>query len=102
MYSNHVTSIFTRGATMSAQVAALASAPAQPLRLVDQLRALAMSQFGRSEPGERYADWARRFILFHGKRHPRELGMTEIGGFLEHLAPSEKDPLRSREQAREA
>ena len=30
--------------------------------------------------------WARQFILFHGKRHPREMGEAEVGAFLSHLA----------------
>ena len=33
-----------------------------------------------------YIDWIRRFILFHGKRHPREMGAPELTGFLSHLA----------------
>lgn len=33
-----------------------------------------------------YVDWARRFILFHGKRHPREMGVHEVEAFLTHLA----------------
>jgi len=33
-----------------------------------------------------YVDWTRRFILFHGKRHPRDLGATEVQAFLSHLA----------------
>ena len=71
-------------------------------RLLDQVRALALIRFGRPEPGDRYAAWALRFIVFHGKRHPRDLGRAEIGQYLEHLANSEKDPLRALEQAREA
>jgi integrase len=79
------------------------SAPVtQPPRLLDQLKQKALARFGRAEPGERYVAWARRFILFHGKRHPRELGMDAVGQFLEHVAQSEKDPLRGLEQAREA
>jgi integron integrase len=75
----------------------------QPPRLLDQLRDVALAHFGRPEPGQRFVEWTRRFILFHGKRHPRELGIGEVGQFLEHLAQSEKDdPLRSLEQAREA
>jgi integron integrase len=35
---------------------------------------------------EAYLHWCRRFILFHGKRHPREMGAEEIGAFLSHLA----------------
>ena len=30
--------------------------------------------------------WIRRFILFHGKRHPREMGATEVEQFLSDLA----------------
>ena len=33
-----------------------------------------------------YLDWTRRFILFHGKRHPREMGADEVRAFLTHLA----------------
>ena len=33
-----------------------------------------------------YVDWIRRFILFHGKRHPKELGEAEVGRFLTWLA----------------
>jgi hypothetical protein len=70
--------------------------------LLDQLRQTAFTRFGRPEPGDRYADWAHRYIVFHGKRHPRELGAGEVGRFLEHIAQSEKDPLRCLEQAHEA
>lgn len=31
-------------------------------------------------------DWVRRFILFQGKRHPKELGAPEVQAFLSHLA----------------
>jgi integron integrase len=33
-----------------------------------------------------YISWIRRFILFHHKRHPREMGETEIRAFISHLA----------------
>jgi integron integrase len=33
-----------------------------------------------------YSGWIRRFILFHGKRHPKEMGAGEIRQFLSHLA----------------
>ncbi len=89
---------------MSDPLAGPLSAPAapQPPRLLDQLRQAAFAHFGRPEPGQRFADWARRFILFHGKRHPRDLGLADINPFLEHFAQTEKDPLRCLEEAREA
>jgi hypothetical protein len=89
---------------MSTQQLTPVAAPVspQPPRLLDQLRALALARFGRPEPAERYVGWARRFVLFHGKRHPRALGLAEVAYFLDHLAQTEKDPLRCLEQAREA
>jgi integron integrase len=70
--------------------------------LLDQLRALALKRFGRAEPGERYAAWACRYILFHGKRHPRELGAADVRRFLEQVAKTEKDAVGCLEQAHEA
>ncbi len=35
---------------------------------------------------EAYTDWVRRFIVFHHKRHPKELGAAEVTSFLTHLA----------------
>ena len=88
---------------MSTQVvdAKLTPTPRSP-RLLDQVQAIALARFARREPAERYVAWVRRFILFHGKRHPRELGIPEVGRFLQHLAQTEKDPLGCLEQAREA
>ena len=33
-----------------------------------------------------YCEWVKRFILFHGKRHPQEMGAEEVKAFLSHLA----------------
>ena len=33
-----------------------------------------------------YTHWVRRFVLHHGKRHPRDLGEAEVAEFLTHLA----------------
>lgn len=33
-----------------------------------------------------YVGWARRFILFHNKRHPKDMGGVEVAAFLSHLA----------------
>jgi hypothetical protein len=70
--------------------------------LLDQLRTAAWTRFRRPEPGERYTQWARRYILFHNMRHPLEMGAAEVRAFLEHLARSEKDPLLALEQAHES
>ena len=78
-----------------------AAEPAPP-RLLDQLRQTAR-QRGHAEPSvAAFADWSRRFILFHGKRHPGELGLPEIGQFLASIAHTEKDPLRALAASRAA
>ena len=88
--------------SQSTLVPSAAPSPPSPPRLLDQVRQVALVRFGRPEPGARYAEWVRRFVLFQGKRHPRELGVEEVGRFLAFVAQSEKDPLRCLEQAREA
>lgn len=35
---------------------------------------------------EAYVSWVKRFIFYHGKRHPKEMGAEEITSFLSHLA----------------
>lgn len=46
-----------------------------------------------------YAGWIRRFILFHRKRHPAEMGAEEVGAFLSHLAVEERVSARTQNQA---
>lgn len=55
-------------------------------RLLDQLRdALRVRHYSiRTEAT--YIQWIKRFILFHNKRHPCEMGEQEITAFLTHLA----------------
>lgn len=33
-----------------------------------------------------YINWIKRYLIFHNRRHPRELGNAEIEAFLSHLA----------------
>jgi site-specific recombinase XerD len=46
-----------------------------------------------------YRDWIRRFILFHGKRHPREMGAIEVGRFLSDLAVGHRVAASTQNQA---
>jgi hypothetical protein len=36
--------------------------------------------------GPTYIDWIKRYIRFHGLRHPQEMGADEVKAFLSHLA----------------
>jgi hypothetical protein len=76
--------------------------PRQPPRLLDQLRQAARQEGHAPPVVERHADWARRYILFHDKRHPRDLAATDVLRFLRHVAATEADALRSLEQAHAA
>jgi integron integrase len=46
-----------------------------------------------------YVHWTRRYIFFHGKRHPRELGRSEIEQFLNHLAVTQHVSASTQTQA---
>ncbi len=46
-----------------------------------------------------YIQWVRRFILFHNKRHPAEMGTTEIEAFLSHLATNKNISVSTQNQA---
>ena len=63
-----------------------ALAPARTPRLLDQLRArIRLRHYSRRTEAS-YVHWVRRFVLFHGKRHPRELGAEHVTAFLSSLA----------------
>jgi len=49
-----------------------------------------------------YVQWIRRFILFHGKRHPVEMGVVEVEAFLTHLAVTGNVAASTQNQARSA
>ncbi len=55
-------------------------------RLVDQVRTVLRLKHLSFRTEEAYVGWIRRFILFHDKRHPRDIGAEEIRAFLAHLA----------------
>lgn len=48
---------------------------------------------------EAYATWIRRYIVFHGKRHPSELGADDIARFLSHLATDRRVSASTQNQA---
>lgn len=51
---------------------------------------------------ETYVQWVKRFILFHGKRHPSELGAPKVAAFLTHLAVNGNVAASTQNQARSA
>lgn len=55
-------------------------------KLLDQVRDAIRVRHYSIRTEEAYVNWVRRFILFHGKRHPKEMGGQEVEAFLTHLA----------------
>jgi site-specific recombinase XerD len=55
-------------------------------RLLDRVRAETRARHYSRRTEEAYAQWIRRYIVFHGKRHPNELGAGHITSFLTSLA----------------
>ena len=69
------------------------------MKLEDQLRsAIRLKHFSlRTE--ESYVGWYRRFVIWHGKKHPAEMGEAEVEAFLTHLAVERKLAAVSQNQA---
>jgi integron integrase len=55
-------------------------------KLLDQVRTVVRVKHFSLSTERAYVAWIRRFILFHKKRHPREMGEAEIRQFISHLA----------------
>ena len=55
-------------------------------RLLDRVRLAVRARHYSRRTEEAYVGWVRRFVLFHGKRHPIEMGEKEINLFLSDLA----------------
>ena len=71
----------------------------RPRKLLDQMRDLIRVKHYSIRTEEAYVNWARRYILFHDKRHPREMGAPEIAAFLTHLAVNEDVAASTQNQA---
>lgn len=65
---------------------AVPDAGVPPVRLLDQVRMHCRLRHYSLRTERAYASWCRRFILANGKRHPRDMGVTEVTAFLTHLA----------------
>jgi len=73
--------------------------PSKPKKLLDQYRErIRLKQYSpRTE--KTYAQWVREYILFHDKRHPREMGVAEINQFITHLVTERKVSPSTQNQA---
>jgi len=68
-------------------------------KLLDQVRDAIRVKHYSIRTEEAYVSWIKRFILFHKKRHPLEMGAAEIEGFLTHLAVDKNVAASTQNQA---
>jgi len=73
--------------------------PNPKARFLDQVREVLRFKHYSIRTEESYVQWVRRFIVFHGKRHPRELGAADISAFLTHLAVRDRVAAATQNQA---
>ncbi len=74
----------------------------QAPKLLDRVRERIRFKHYSIRTEDSYVQWVRRFILFHGKRHPAEMGAVEVEAFLTHLAVEGNVAASTQNQARSA
>jgi len=67
--------------------------------LLDRLRESLRVRHLSLRTEKAYIHWVRRYILFHGKRHPQEMGEAEVNAFLTHLAAEKQVSASTQIQA---
>jgi len=82
--SNRALVVIDGGMNFKANVQTIPSAP-KP-KLIDQVHQAIRTRHFSPKTEESYVHWIKRFIFFHNKRHPAEMGEKEIAQFLSSLA----------------
>ncbi|NDP48951.1 MAG: integron integrase [Sulfuriferula multivorans] len=77
------------------------AAPDAP-RLLNQVRDKIRLKHYSIRTEQAYTDWVKRFVLFHKKRHPKNMGAGEVEQFLTHLAVAGKVSASTQNQAKSA
>lgn len=104
MQSPHAQPIATRTfAVIDGGLNGKASDPVMPAvskpRLLDQVRQAIRTRHYSDKTEKAYVHWTKRFIFFHNKRHPSEMGEPEIGRFLSSLAIEDHVSASTQNQA---
>src|SRR6266542_2564250 len=71
----------------------------KPKKLLDQVSEALRTKHYAYRTEKTYIDWIKRYILFHKKRHPKEMGSNEIREFIGHLATERKVATSTQNQA---
>ena len=74
--------------------------PDTGLKLMEQVRQVLRTYHYAYRTEQTYCDWIVRFVRFHGsKRHPKDMGKSEVEAFLSHLASEGKVSASTQRQA---
>ena len=73
-----------------------------PPKLLDQVREKLRVTHYAIRTEQTYVNWIKRYILFHDKRHPKDLGAADVEAFLTHLAVAGKVAASTQNQAKSA
>ena len=73
--------------------------PNPKARLREQVREVMRFHHYSIRTEEAYWQWIKRLILFHAKRHPREMGATDVSAFLSHLTAANDAARATQQQA---
>ncbi len=70
-----------------------------PKKLLDQMRESLQTKHYAYRTEQTYLDWIKRYIIFHKKRHPKDMGANEIREFIAYLATERKVAASTQNQA---
>lgn len=69
------------------------------MKLLDQVRHVIRKKHYSIRTEQAYTDWIKKFILFHGKKHPKDMGETEISQYISFLAVKKNVAASTQNQA---
>jgi len=69
------------------------------MKLLDQVRDIIRKRHYSIRTEDAYVEWIRRYILFHGKKHPKDMGEREISQYISHLASQKNVAASTQNQA---
>lgn len=70
-----------------------------PRKLLDQVRDALRTKHYSFRTEESYIEWIKRYIMFHGKRHPKDMGVEEVKAYVTYLATERQVAASTQNQA---
>src|SRR5215510_8573652 len=80
----------TRACLSTHDVSQVTTMQQPPKKLLDHVRDAIRLKHYSLHTEQAYVTWIKRYIFFHNKRHPKDMGAAEIEAFLTHLAVQQK------------